>query len=209
MLRLAHGRCLDSAVLFPHPRVRRQTRATAGSQPAPALGCPCACTCSLTAAAAVHRRLAVPLQGLLTVHHAAWPAGCSRPRRVSPAQPGYAQPACPLLFWRLAAAALWVRTTPHRYCLPAPLQGFPHRASLRTLAQRLLGRSIQEGAHDSAVDAEAALQAVRVGSSSSVRARRGRAGLCCCRVAHALPRPSPPARNPLSTPCPAPSPFRL
>lgn len=41
-------------------------------------------------------------------------------------------------------------------------RGLPHRSSLRTLAQRLLARTIQQGAHDSYIDAEVALQAVQL-----------------------------------------------
>lgn len=72
---------------------------------------------------------------------------------------------------------------------PAPAQGFPHRASLRTLAQRLLGRGIQEGAHDSAVDAEAALQAVQVGG----RRLRAQFSGAQPRAAAGLPRTLRPA----------------
>jgi RNA exonuclease 1 len=55
----------------------------------------------------------------------------------------------------------------HGRCLDSAVlfpnpRGPPFRSSLRVLAQRLLGRAIQQGAHDSCEDAEVALQAVRL-----------------------------------------------
>ena len=57
-------------------------------------------------------------------------------------------------------------------CCHHAAQGLPHRSSLRILAQRLLGRTIQQGAHDSFVDAEMALQAVQVSRQGSILSRQ-------------------------------------
>lgn len=50
---------------------------------------------------------------------------------------------------------------PPSYVHPSP-QGQPALPSLKLLVQRLLGRQIQEGAHDSRTDAACSLEVVQV-----------------------------------------------
>lgn len=104
---MVHGRCIDSAAIYPSPRVRcgahTEGRLTS-SRSLPVLAL----------------RRYIPELHLVFRN----PAACCHP--------------------------------------PAPPQGPPALPSLKMLAQRLLGRRIQEGAHDSHTDATCTLEAVQV-----------------------------------------------